>query len=90
MESKKKSDDIAIEFIKKRWPREWKSHLDKNNIEKWQERIQSIIMGFHNVIRLFDTKSRRALYSVLRDFKMDKLAKELANYSRRMKVDKKK
>jgi hypothetical protein len=73
---------LTTKFLKIRWSKDWESHLDEVNIQKWESRINGIFMGFYEEFKLFDTKSRRAFYKTLRDFKMPKIAKELANYMR--------
>jgi hypothetical protein len=73
---------LTTEFLKTRWRKDWESHLEKHNVQKWKSRIGSILMGFYEEFKLFDTSSRRAFYKVLRKNKLNKIAKELANYMR--------
>ena len=88
MSTNNKVKELTIKFLKERWskvryPKEWEYNFDEANFHKWETRIDGILMGFYWEFKFFDTKSRIAFYKTLRDYKMSKIAKDLANYMRR-------
>lgn len=77
-----KKEVMVTDFIKKRWPKDYKEHSSKSDIEKWESRMDMILMGFFYKFKLFDNKSRKAFYYVLHKHGHHERAKKLANYMR--------
>ena len=76
------SRELAEEFIKRRWKKDWQGHMHRSNVEKWDTRIWGVIHGFYYEFRLFDKDSRRVFYKLIKEDGRKKLAEDLAKWMR--------